>query len=524
MPTKAEASGAGAAAVAAVSTAGGAQFYAALQQQAQNAVASFFNATIYPIQYPSQGDFNWFYQNSSQIFNQATLDYLSANVSQGSVSPNAVQLSPSAGFPNDYSQILTAIAYVLSTADTLTVNAAKLAAAVQAQAIVSDYVASFGAITPAMIATAQAAVGSFAVTNSVDYVVAYALGYLWSGAQTNKTPPLTYVQMANARNLSTLLPQQPASGGTVITDVSLYLSKTQAANAILALQQNGSYLLRQMLNNTQNPSAANGGIQTVNANTGVVSTNPTLAFQISPSISAISNDLLNTGRTIVIKMTTSSASGNQLNVSVQGSAGFSVGSFLQFNVGGSSSYNMSQAAGTSASASVTMTYAGYSMVPSAPLAYNAATNTGWYSAGDPGSPINQAIQNTGQNVSGFQFVGLPSTFNLGPVSAGGNFGVLNNVLIANYPTISITYTNADFQSFKQAFQQNVSGNVSLFGFISLGSFSESTYSMNYSEGSSNSTFTVTFTGSPAVSSVPVLQQQAYVIAGAVTNPGSGASV
>jgi hypothetical protein len=519
MPTASRA-GAGAAAI----NPGGPQFYAALQQQAQNAVASFFNATIYPIQYPSQGDFNWFYQNNSQIFNQATLDYISANVSQGSSSPNAVQLSSSSGFPNDYSQVLTAIAYVLSSADTQTVNAAKLAAAVQEQAIVSDYVASFGAITPAMISTAQTAVGSFAVTNSVDYVVAYVLGYLWSGAQTNKTPPLSYVQMANARNLSSLLPQQPASGSTVITDVSLYLTKMQAANAILALQQNGSYLLRQIINNTQNPSLTNGGIQTVNANTGVVSTNPTLAYQISPSISAISNDLQNTGRTIIVKMTTSSASGNQLDVSVNGSAGFSVGSFLQFTVGGSTSYNMSQAAGTSSSASVTITYAGYSMVPTAPLAYNAATNNGWYSAGDPGSPINQAIQNKGQDVSGFQFVGLPSTFNLGPVSAGGNFGLLNNVLIANYPTISITYTNADFNSFKQSFQQNVSGNLSLFGFISLGSFSESTYKMSYSQGSSNSTFTVTFTGSPAVSSVPVLQQQAFVIAGAVTNPGSSANV
>jgi hypothetical protein len=496
------------------------QFYAALQQKAQDAVASFFTATLYPIQYPSQGDFNWFYQNPSQIFNQSTLDYLSANVSQGSSAPNAVQLSPSAGFPNDYSQILSSIAYVLSKADTLLVNAATLAAAVQAQAIVSDFTGSFGAITPAMIATAQTAVGQFAVSNSVDYVVAYVLGYLWSGAQAAKTLPLTYVQMASARNLSALLPQQPASGTAVIADVSLYLSKLAAANAILAQQQNGSYILSQLIKNTQAPSAANGGIQTVNANTGAVSINPTLAFGISPSVSAISNDLQNLARTIVINMTTSSASGSQLNVSVEGSTGFSVGSFLQMDIGGSFSYDMSKAAGTSASASVQMTFAGYSMVPSAPLAYNAATNNGWFSAGDPSSPINQAIQNKGVDVSGFQFVALPATFNLGPLSAGGNFGVLNNVLIANYPTITITYTNADFNSFKQQFQQNVSCSVSLFGFIPLGSTSESTSSMSYSEGATNSSFTVTFTGSPAVSSVPALQQQAYVIAGAITNPGA----
>jgi hypothetical protein len=175
---------------------------------------------------------------------------------------------------------------------------------------------------------------------------------------------------------------------------------------------------------------------------------------------------------------------------------------------------MSKVQGTSTDASVTITYAGYSIVPMEPAAWQQATNVGFYYP----DVIAQAVANGSQDVTGFKFLN-PSPYNLGSVASGGNFGVLTNLLIANYPTITITYQNADFSSFEQAWSEKVSGDLTLFGFIKLGSFAQGAYGSSYAQSSDNSTFTVSFSASPQVTSVPQLQQTAYVIGGAVENPG-----
>ncbi len=496
-------------------TTGGQQFYSALQQAAEQAVASIFTGTIYPIQEPAQGDFLWNYQNINQVFNQGTFDYVSANVSPGLVA-GTVQLSASGGFPNAYVQLINKIAYVLSSSDSNAVNKATQNAATQAQTIVSDYQTTFGPITTAQMQEAQKAVGAAAAQTKQDYVISYILGYVWSGMGAKNQPPLSYTQMASARNLRALLPGMPASGNTVVADVSNYLTKLAPVNAVYSNQQLGSWILAQLVNNTSTPTTANGGMSTVDPNTGAVTSTLQVEYEINSSQASIQNDLNNTARTIVINMQTSSSSNNQTSVSVQGQAGFSVGSWLRFTTAAGATYDMSQAAGTSADASVAIKFEGYSMVPIAALAWQQATNVGWYY----GDPIAQAVANGSQDITGFKFV-APTAYNMQSVDDGGNFGLLTNLLIANYPTITITYSNADYSSFKQSWSEHVSGNLSLFGFISLGSFSQGAYSSSATQGSDNSTFTVTFSASPQVIGVPTLQQQAFVIGGAVSNPGVG---
>jgi hypothetical protein len=496
-----------------VSAPAGQEFYSALQTAAEQALAGIFNQTIYPIQYPAQGDFLWNFQNGNQVFNQGTFDYISANVAPGTTGGTA-QISASGGFPNAYIQLISKLAYALSNADLNAVNAALRNATAQAQTIVTDYQTTFGQITPAQMALAQNAVGNFAVQTFQDYVIAYVLGYLWSGQQAAGKPPLTYTQMANSRNLRALLPSMPASGTTVVADVSNYLSLLQPVNAIQSNQQLGSWIIAQLNLNTSQPSTSNGGMSTVNPVNGQILP-PQVGYNLgSASIASITNDLNNTGRTIVISMQTEAASGNQLSVSVQGQAKVTVGSWLKFTTSVGASYDMSQAAGTSSSASVKITYAGYSLVPVNTLAWQQATNQGWYY----GDPIAQAVTNGTKDVTGFKFV-APTGLNLQAITNGGNFGQLTALLIANYPTISITYTNANYSQFEEHWSESVSGNLSLFGFISLGSFSQGAYGSSYRSGADNSTFTVTFSASPQVVGLPTLMQQAYVIGGAVNNPG-----
>lgn len=487
---------------------GGQEFYSAMQAKAMQAVQSILKSNLYPIQYPSQGDFMWNYLNINQIFNESTFNYISADVLQGDVQGTA-KLSPPGGFPNAYSEVINAMEYSLSKKNQDALAQAQSNASMQAGSIVTDYQNIFGTITDAQMATAN-------VSNKYDYVISYILGSKWSGK--GDTKPLSYSEMSKARNLNDLLPNMPASGDQVVTDVSIYLNLMQPVNALKDLVQNGSWTLRVMKSNTMKPDdQQNGGMKTVDPSTGNVSGVCQVGYNIASSVASINNDLKNLDRTISIGMTTSQASGGNVSVSVEGRVGFSIGSWLKFKTSTGATYDMSNASGTSSECIITMLWKGYSVVPMAPKAWQQATNVGWYYA----DPIAQAFKNIGKDVDGFKFVSLPS-YDLRSFADGGNFGLLTNLLIANYPTIKITYKKADYKSFTQSWSEKVSGNLTLFGFINLGSFSQGAYGSTYEMGSDNSTFTLTFSASSQVTSVPLLQQTAYVIGGAVANPGATA--
>lgn len=481
----------------------GNQFYSALQAKAMEAVQGIFKSTLYPVQYPAQGDFPWNWQNGNQVFNDSTYQYIDALVAPGQV-PGTVALSQAGGFTNAYVTLLNSMTYTLSTADQARLDQAQSNASVQAGTIVADYQTTYGQITPAQLQTAGA-------PSKQDYVIGYVLGSVWSGAAA----PLSYSTMASARNLKALLPKAPMGADQVITDVTVYLNLMQPVNGLSDQLQNGAWTLAQLKANATAPSAANGGMQTFVANTGAVLPGFNAGWSVNSPISSINNDLQNTSREISISMSTSQSSGESLEVSVEGQTGFSVGSWLTFGVEASASYDMSKASGTSTDCSAEITYSGYSMVAASPAAWQQATNSGFYLP----DPIAQANANEGKDVTGFSFLNPPA-YSLASVADGGGFGLLTNLLIANYPTVKITYEHADFSTFSQSWSEQVSGNLTLFGFIKLGSFSQGAYGSKVEAGSDNSSFTVTFSPSAAITSVPQNQKTAYVIAAGVTNPGA----
>lgn len=485
------------------SPAGGQQFYSALQKQATDTVGNIFRARIFPVQYPVQGDFKWNWQNVNQVFNDATYQYISALAKPGVV-PGTVALSAGGGFANAYIEVLKDIQFSLNKGDQAKLTAAQSNASVQAGTVVSDYQGSYGTITDEQMRQAG-------VRTKVDYVIGYVLGSLWSGA----TPPLTYEQMSEARNLRALLPKRPAGSDQVITDVVVYLNLMQPALGYEDMLLQGTWTLNQLKRNTETPTARNGGIQTFDPNTGAVLPDHRDGWGISTPIQAITNDLQNTGRTIQLSMTVQQAQGSELEVHVQGQAGFTVGSWLQFSTEAGASYDMSRVSGASSDCSVSMNWTGYSIVGIVPTAWQQDTDAGFYYP----TPIQEAVTNGTQDVTGYKFL-TPSQYNFGPLESGGNFGLLTNLLIANYPTISITYTNADYQAFSESWSEQVRGNLKLFGFIDVGSFSQGAYGSTFQRGSSNSTFTVTFSASPEVTGLPQNLKQAFVIGAAIDNPGT----
>lgn len=482
---------------------GGKEFYSALEAKATKAVASIFKSPIVPIEYPAQGDFLWNYQNTNGVFNSGTYDYINANVSPGTI-PGTAKLSSAGGFANAYVAILNNMEFSLSTANAQKLSAAQSNANIDMGTMVTNYEASFGQITPAQLTEAG-------VTQKSDYIIQYVIGSKWSGA----TPPLSYTTLTNARNMKALLPNLPMSGNQTIADVTQYLNKMAPVNALQDALANGAWTLKCLKNNTMTPSASNGGMQTVDPTTGALNSkyNDKFIVSKSASIAAINSDLQNTQRTIDIGMSSSSASGSSLTVSVDAQAGFSVGSLISFGVDTKNHYDMTKIQGTSQDCTVEISYKGYSMVPVTANAWQQATNEGWFFA----DPIKQAYANQGKDVDGYKFVS-PPTYNMDKFCNGGDFGLLNNVLIANYPDVTITYSHADFNSFKQNWSSVTTANLTLFGFIKLGSVSTGVYGSSYKQGADNSTFSVTFSASPAVTATPQLQKTAYVIGGAVNNP------
>jgi hypothetical protein len=444
------------------------------------------------------------------VFNNGTFNYISARVSP-SATPGTVQLSPAGGFPNTYVQLINALAFTLSSSDQVTLNTTIQNAQSQAVSVVSAYAGIFGQITPAQIAQAQKVVP--AVKTSFDYVVSYILGSVWSGA----TPPLTWAAMKGARNLQDLMPDMPASGEFVLGPVQVFLNVMGPAISLQDELNLGTWILNQLNGNTSSPSATNGGMQTVDPNSGTVLPFQ-VAYAINSPIGSIQNDLNNSSRNFQVNMGITQAAQSQLSVNVEEEAAFSVGEVLVFSGNESAQFNMNTFTGTSSTATLAMSFSGFTMVPTAASAWQQATDLGWFF----GAPIAEGWQNweSGTKPTGFNFVSDPTSI-LG--SDGQGLGQLTNLLISNYPTVTITYSNADFASFQEAWDETISGNLTLFGFIPVGSFSEGVYSSTSHSNGSNSSFTLTFAPSQQLLSVPPLQQTAYVIGGSVDYPATDSS-
>ena len=489
------------------------QFYAALQSSAQAALAGTLNAPITPIQAGSQGDFPYVYQNANLAFNLNTYNFLSGVVSPGSF-PGAAQIGPGGSFVAGYGSLLTQIFYQLSATDNAILTAAQLAAAQQQTNTVQTYTGIFGPITPAQLTTAATVLGY--TPQNFDYVVGYALGSQWSGA----TPPLSYTTMQNARNLQALLPRMPPSGGPVVIAVQQYLAALGgAANAIQSRFNAGTWLINQLQSAIQSPTLGVNAMQTVDPNGNPA---PIVSqYGISKSAQQILNDLAGSS-SISMGMSIQSSSSSNYNVSINGGTSFSIGGpILTFTGGTSTQFNMESLQGAGSAMAISVKYTGYSVVPSAPQAQQTVGGggtIGWYSQ----QILQEAYSNfkSGFTGSGMMFHGTPSiTLDQYP---SGNFNLLSNVVISNYPTISINYSNGSYSQFSQSFATQTSGSVKLFGFIPIGGGSMSTYQASTQQGSSNSNFSVNFVP-PATTGVPPLLQTAYVIGGVVVSPAVTAS-
>lgn len=477
-------------------------FYQGIQQRAQQALAKVLKATLTPIEAGTQVGFPWFWQDSNDNFNLGTFNYVSSRVVPGQ--HGAVTLADP--FVDAYDDVLNVLSWKPSAGDQQLLNQAQLQAAVQAGAAVSGYEQTFGAITSDQLSTAQKVLGY--PPQKLDFVIGYVAGYLWSGKSASGAEPLSLATMASARHLDQLLPNTPPSGAPVVTAISAYLAVT---NAILSLEDASSHamwLRGRLMADTETPAAppnGNGGMNTIDDDGNT-------AVKVGYSIGIAPDDIsssLSGGSSLSISMTASQDSASDLQVSIDGqAAGVVPIDFIDIGLDATAHYSLFQANGSGASASVEMTFPGLTVVPIQPAEWQEDTQTGWF---DP-TVIAEAVANT-TGGTGWTFHPAPGY----DFSVGGTFGMLATLVVSQYPTITITYTQGDRSDFAQAFSQAASVSVSLFG-IPLGGASESSYSANVSSQSTDGSFTLTLV--PPTQSGDSLTQTAYVVAGVVSYPGA----
>lgn len=490
------------------------EFYAAVQKKALKAVGSKIRGDLFPVE--SDTDFPWRHHKDNR-FNERTLQYITRRVVPGTYSSNSVDLETPNSFPNSYEEVLQKVIFAFSDEDQSLVNKTKTKADVQANSLLNDYQSEFGTITDEDLEEAkqESKLLKSMIKTRLDYILVYMAGYVWSGRESEEKAPITWKEMQEARNLRDLLKYAPPSANSVLQDISTYLNIMQPVLSLESQRQNASYLLGQLQANTQQPTAQNGGVQVIEADGGRPD-DYRLSYDIVPDQGAILNELEG-GNTVTIEMETKSASRDELEVNVKGEAGGSFTVFDVLTIGGSTSteYKMSKITGASSEMSIKMDYKGVSIITLTPDSFDQSTRDGWFNA----EPIRQAVENGDKDVTGYKFVGGKPPFTIAPVGKGGNFGQLKNLVICQYPTITITYHNANYSQFKESFEQKTRASAKLFGFIPLGSVEGGVYKSKVEAGSSDESFSVTFSPAMEIVSESSLQASAYVIGATVDTPG-----
>jgi hypothetical protein len=495
---------------------------------ANSVMGAKLHADLVALQYPAQGDFNWSYTNGNNL-NGATYSYISGAVTQSNVDPNLYQLGASTSFPNAYQQLLNQILFQFSTADQVRLQSSITQSSTQAASVVSAFNATYGAPTAADYAAANAcpAISAYpplGPNNEIDFITLYAMGYMWAGKPAQG---LTLKVMQAAPNLSNLLPSAPASASGVIMAVTAYLNALGAGAQLQDEQSNANWTLAQLKGNVGNPGATNGGIQVYNNTASQPPGSYALGYSLSPSTASILQQLQNPGSVASFSFSAQTTSQSEYNVSFQGSAGMSFGGFLLgYSAGTSVQGDIASVQGAGSSMSIEASYPGLTPISVAAQGWNGASfespggqTTGWWYE----AVLAQALQNFNAGAgaqTGFTFGSKPSV----PIGAPDTTGYASTLVVSGYPTIKVTFSNGSYSSFSQWLKTQTRMSISLFGCIPLGSASVNTYSASATQGSSNSSFTLTLTPpAPGGVTIDPSQQTVPVLGVAATWAGQASS-
>lgn len=458
--------------------------------------ASGLDGPFQPINAGGLGGFPW--QWSMPLgFNYATYLFVNHCFSQGE---DGV-LVANDPYSTAFSTVLNNISFKLSSADLATLNKASTLNQIPGQAVVSTYIQFIAPIAPSSLTQASAALNR-EITSSLDYILLYQVAYVWSGKKAAGQAPLTTTFLSQQSDLSSVLPAAPSAAKSLLSTVQAYLQSIQQTLHLLDSIGNGNFLLSLIKRNLFTPNDQNGGLLAVDSDGSTV-TVP--GFEVSPDPATILNALnqvpvapLN----VRMDATQSQVSSAHLNVAFnqQGNV-LAPANFFQLLQNNGNKHTLFSLPGTGNQASVQKIMPGQQVVSIRPMILNEAAEKGWYS----NNPLSEAFQNGAKDVSGFFFQPPPGY----DLRSGGNFGLLGELLISQFPTVEINYPQGDANTFRQQVTPNQTWNFQLAGLPKFGG-DEFMYHMSQIIPASQG-FTVQFTPIPSAVSRGILGELAYVI-------------
>ncbi len=379
-----------------------------------------------------------------------------------------------------YARVLGATQFVISHNDQAVINQQMSAYATQVSAVISNWESEVGPITPAQMASA---------------VPPTKLGYIEH-----------QVQAQWKGDISTI----PSSMALFAGAYQAYQNDAKAMNALMVRAAQAQTELAAALTATQNPSAANGGLQTGDSSW--------VAAYEGFSQANISNGLATAGNTIALSLELSNFSSETVSLGVSGNASLLVPilDILDFSLKGSASYGLNKYVESDTTVSVSIEYAGVTPVACAPAPLDPSWTTGWFD----GQLLAEVVANAGAapgSVTGFQLQGSeidPTTF-FGP---GHAFGRIKTFVISQQPTVSMTFTGGDVASLETDLKAGVSASLNILGLFSIGGASANYEVKDVTSSSEAGTVTATFGAPTQVGSLVPATATAFVLGGVASYP------
>jgi hypothetical protein len=377
-----------------------------------------------------------------------------------------------------YSTALGAIAYVISDDDKQRIRTDQQNADASIATVINAWEASFGSIKPDQMTTA--------------------------------VPPskIGYIQSQVVKTWNGDINQAPSSLNDLKIAYQTYQVQASTSYQILYRSNRAQQEIEAAKANTLKPTMANGGVQTGDSTYQI-------AYDV-PTQAKINADLQAANHAITLSVKAESFSERTVNGTVEGHTGFSIPVLDLFSVDveGSVNYDWSSKLSNSSTMTINMKWPGVTIIGIEPAIIN-INSQGWYDE----LILQEALRNAGKGtkVTGFQLQGHEFDNFFGP---GGSFRRVKSVLVSQVPTMSITFTQADVKALAKDFSEKANVKVNLFGFIPLGSVSQSYEVSDVHEESQAGTVTITFGPSPAQSAVGVFDYTAYLLAGVPIYPPS----
>lgn len=374
----------------------------------------------------SHGNFNWYYKNNNDVFNLDTYNLINVRVQSSSNSKFLAEFSAANGYTNAYTQVLNTIYYKPETSKIQNLN--KTLNTISKE-LISLYENRFGKITNLQISTSNLLTKE-SIETKLDYILKHKIAYDWSGKKSINRPPFSLTELQKNRDLKTFLTNAPKPANTIIKIAQNYFDLKAQMTKLFNANYNARWELNQLKENTQYPTETNGGIKTVNPNTGEIS-NYNVAYTVENSIKEFTNQLKVDQKEIKINILINHPKPVEVTIITSFQKKIDTISYaLKDSI---SKIGLPYGDIVIEKGAIKTSYFGIAQANASPLPWDKETNIGWHS----NKPIIEAIENEGTNNPGYHFSVKPP-FNFGSFKDGGNFGYITNLLICDSVVSNIT--------------------------------------------------------------------------------------